>query len=87
LEYLAEYLPEVTVVPLEGTYLAWCDFRSLGLSPAERKTLIMEKANVYLDEGEMFGPEGEGFERFNIACPRSILAEALERLRTAVAAL
>ncbi len=79
-DYLAEYLPQVTVVPLEGTYLAWCDFRSVGLSPAKRKKLIMEKANVYLDEGEMFGPEGEGFERINLACPRSILAEALERI-------
>ncbi|HFE67031.1 MAG TPA: aminotransferase class I/II-fold pyridoxal phosphate-dependent enzyme, partial [Chloroflexi bacterium] len=78
--YLAEHLPQVRVIPLEGTYLAWCDFRALGLFPAERKRLIMEKANVYLDEGEMFGPEGEGFERFNLACPRSLLAEAVERI-------
>ncbi len=78
--YLAEHLPQVTVVPLEGTYLAWCDFRQLGLCPAERKERIMEKAQVYLDEGEMFGPEGEGFERINLACPHSILAEALERI-------
>jgi len=44
----------------------------------------MEQARVYLDEGELFGPEGEGFERFNIACPRSILEEALERIKAAV---
>jgi cystathionine beta-lyase len=49
-----------------------------------RKELIMGKAKVWLDEGEMFGPEGEGFERFNIACPRPLLAEALERICTAV---
>ena len=79
-DYLAAHLPQVRVVPLEGTYLAWCDFRALGLSPAGRKKRIMEKANVYLDEGELFGPEGEGFERINLACPRSILAEALERI-------
>ncbi len=78
--YLAEHLPQVTVIPLEGTYLAWCNFRQLGFSPAERKERIMEKAHVYLDEGEMFGPEGEGFERINLACPRPILAEALERI-------
>ncbi len=84
-DYLAEHLPQVTVIPPEGTYLVWCDFRRLGLSPADRKALMMQKARVYLDEGEMFGPEGTGFERFNIACPRSILVEALERIKTAVA--
>ncbi len=83
-DYLAEHLPQVDVVQAEGTYLVWVDFRSLGLSPEDRKVLIMDKAKVYLDEGEMFGIEGSGFERFNIACPRSILAEALERLSSIV---
>ena len=54
------------------------------MTPEDRKHMIMEEAKVYLDEGEMFGPEGEGFERFNLACARSVLAEALERLVTAV---
>ncbi len=83
-EFMAEHLPQVKVIPLEGTYLAWCDFSYLGLSSAARKALMMEEAKVYLDEGEMFGPEGEGFERFNLACPRSILVEALERIKMAV---
>jgi len=82
--YMAEHLPQVTIIPPEGTYLIWCDFNQLGLSSEARKTLMMEHARVYLDEGEMFGPEGEGFERFNLACPRSILAEALERIKIAV---
>jgi cystathionine beta-lyase len=47
----------------------------------------MEQARVYLDEGEMFGPEGEGFKRFNLACPLSILTEALERIKKAVESL
>jgi cystathionine beta-lyase len=85
--YIAEHLPQLKVIRPEGTYLVWVDGRALGLDPAARKQLMMEKAKLYLDEGEMFGPEGEGFERFNIACPRSILAEALERLKTAVASL
>ncbi len=85
--YMKEHLPQITIIPPEGTYLIWCDFRQLGLSTAERKTLIMQQAHVYLDEGELFGPEGEGFERFNLACPRSILAAALERIRTAVDAM
>ncbi len=86
-DYLAEHLPQLKVVPPEGTYLVWVDCRALGLDPQARKALMMGEAKVFLDEGEMFGPEGEGFERFNIACPRSILAEALDRIRTAVANL
>ncbi|MCB8923744.1 MAG: pyridoxal phosphate-dependent aminotransferase [Ardenticatenaceae bacterium] len=83
-DYLAEHLPQLKVVPTEGTYLVWVDCRALRLDPAARKELIMGKAKLYLDEGEMFGAEGEGFERFNIACPRHILAEALERLREVI---
>lgn len=82
--YLAKYLPQLKIIRPEGTYLVWVDGRDLGLDPAARKTLMMEQARVYLDEGELFGPEGEGFERFNIACPRSILVEALERIKAAV---
>ncbi len=78
--YFAEHMPQIKVFPLEGTFLVWVDFRALGLSSEARKTLMMEKAHVYLDEGELFGPEGEGFERFNIACPRHILLEALQRI-------
>jgi cystathionine beta-lyase len=85
--YLAEHLPQLTVVPPQGTYLVWVDFRELGLEPAERRDLLLNRARVLLDEGELFGPEGESFERFNIACPRSILVEALERIRTAVGSL
>jgi cysteine-S-conjugate beta-lyase len=86
-EYIAEHLPQLQVLPAEGTYLVWVDCRRLGLDPVARKALIFNQAKVFLDEGEMFGPEGEGFERFNIACPRHILAEALERIKTAVAHL
>ena len=85
--YIAEHLPQLKIVRPQGTYLVWIDFRALDLDPDARKKMMMEGAKVYLDEGEMFGPEGEGFERFNIACPRSILEEALDRIKTAVDAL
>jgi cystathionine beta-lyase len=85
--YLAQQLPQLRVVPAEGTYLVWIDFRELGLSPGDRRELLLNQARVLLDEGELFGPEGEGFERINIACPRSILVEALERIGAAVAGL
>ncbi len=83
-DYLAEHLPQLKLIPPEGTYLVWVDCRELGLDAAARKELFMGQAKLFLDEGELFGPEGAGFERFNIACPHSILAEALGRIRTAV---
>jgi cystathionine beta-lyase len=83
-EYVAKHIPQLTVVPLEGTYLVWLDCRRLGLNKSELQQLMLEEARVYLDEGFVFGPEGEGFERMNIACPRAVLAEALERIRQAV---
>jgi cystathionine beta-lyase len=85
--YLEEHLPQLALSPLEGTYLVWVNFNALGLEPETRKKWMMEQAKLCLDEGELFGPEGRGFERFNIACPRSLLEEALDRLTLAVAAL
>ncbi len=91
LEYLNtfvdENIPQIEVVQPEGTYLVWLDCRKLKLDGMELRRLMYEKARVYLDEGFIFGPEGEGFERINIACPRSILVEALDRIRNAVSDL
>ena len=67
-----------------GTYLLWLDFRALNLTEKEREELIVDRAGLWLDSGAMFGPDGEGFERINIACPRSVLERALEQLEAAV---
>jgi cystathionine beta-lyase len=83
-DYVAEHIPQLTVVHPEGTYLVWLDCRALRLDKWRLKQLMLEEARVYLDEGFIFGPEGEGFERINIACPRSLLVEALERISGAV---
>jgi cystathionine beta-lyase len=82
--FISEHISQIDVVRPEGTYLVWLDCRRLGLGKLELKKLMLEEARVYLDEGFLFGPQGEGFERINIACPRSILVEALERIREAV---
>jgi cystathionine beta-lyase len=79
-EYVMREIPEITVIRPEGTYLVWLDCRQLGLDKWQLKRLMLQEARVYLDEGFIFGPEGEGFERINIACPRSLLAEALQRI-------
>lgn len=86
-DYLAEHLPQLKVIPTEGTYLVWVDFNALGMEPEARKQWMMEEVRLFLDEGEMFGEEGQGFERFNIACPRSTLKQALDRLKECVDAL
>lgn len=79
--YLQEKLPHIKPAPLQATYLVWLDCRDLGLDDETLKKAILEDAKVYLDEGTIFGPEGSGFMRINIACPRTMLAEALERVK------
>ena len=82
--FLEEQIPQVKAVEPEGTYLLWVDFRSLGLSRRELEDLIVKKAGLWLDSGDIFGAAGRGFERINVACPRSVLTEALERLARVV---
>lgn len=88
LEYLTTYfekqIPKIRVIKPEGTYLVWLDCRQLGLDGNELKAFMNHKARVGLDHGFVFGPSGEGFERINIACPRSLLEQALDRIRQAV---
>ncbi len=83
-EYLEKYLPMLHIIQPEGTYLIWVDFRELGLTEQQLEDLIVNRANLWLDSGAIFGPAGEGFERFNIACPRKTLQQALDQLRTAL---
>lgn len=82
--FLEQRLPEVHLAPLEGTYLAWLDMRGLGMSDEEITDRLRNRAAVRLDEGRKFGAGGNGFQRINLACPRSILREALERMAGAL---
>ncbi|MBY8986255.1 MAG: pyridoxal phosphate-dependent aminotransferase [Candidatus Lokiarchaeota archaeon] len=82
--FVKEKLPQIKVIEPEGTYLIWLDFRELGLKPKELEKFMRGKAKVALDEGYIFGQGGEGFERINIACPKSILEEALNRIAEAI---
>lgn len=79
--YCNEYLPGFTVTPLEGTYLAWMDCRRLGIPSAELEERLIAEAKLWLNAGTMYGAEGEGFMRWNIACPRKVMLEGLERFR------
>jgi cystathionine beta-lyase len=86
-DFLAEKIPVLKVYPLEGTYLAWVDCTSLGMDDASLKEFMLKKAKLWFDEGTMFGSGGSMFMRINLACPRSTLKIALERLEKAVKAL
>ncbi|UWD50091.1 pyridoxal phosphate-dependent aminotransferase [Clostridioides difficile] len=81
-KYLKENLPKVKLVYPEGTYLVWLDFTAYGLNEVELEDLMFKKANVLFDEGYIFGKEGIGFERINVACPQSLLKECMDRLKT-----
>ncbi|KAB1439402.1 MalY/PatB family protein [Candidatus Galacturonibacter soehngenii] len=82
-EFLTHELPEVKLIEPEGTYLIWLDFRGLLLPDEVIENLIVHKAKLWLDHGTMFGEEGKGFQRINIACPRSVLEEAMNRIKFA----
>lgn len=82
--FLQKRLPQIRLIEPEGTYLIWLDCRGLSLSEEEREDLIVQKAGLWLDSGEMFGREGTGFERINIACPRQTLETAMYRLLAAL---
>ncbi len=83
-DYCDSQLPRVGVSLLEGTYLAWLDFRRYGFSPEELRDRIIQKVGLALNDGPMFGPGGEGFQRMNLACPRAVLRQALDRLKAAL---
>jgi len=80
-EYLKSELPDIKLIEPEGTYLVWLDFRELGLTEEELEDLIVNKSGLWFDAGIMFGESGAGFERINIATQRSIIKEALDRIK------
>ena len=79
--YFDEYLPEFSVVSLEGTYLVWVDCSVLKQSSEAIMKTLLDKEKLWINEGSLYGEAGEGFIRINIACPRQQLIEGLKRLR------
>lgn len=83
-QFLREKLPDIALIEPEGTYLVWLDLRKLGLTEQQQRQLIVQDAKLWLDTGTLFGQGGEGFERINIACPRTTIQQAMQRLEHAV---
>ncbi|GGH85096.1 cystathionine beta-lyase [Pullulanibacillus pueri] len=82
--FLKTRIPEIKMRVPEATYLGWLDFRALNLSGQALRDFVIKEARLGLNDGDSFGVEGQGFQRINFACPRSILEEAMERLEAAV---
>ena len=83
-EYLKKNIPQIKVYRPQASFLVWLDCRELKFAQPELVQLFEDKAGLALNDGTMFGKEGEGFMRLNIGCPRSILNQALESLKKAI---
>ena len=84
MSYLKENIPQIKMIYPEATYLVWVDCSGLALTDEELEDLVVKKANLWLDSGCIFGNVGRGFQRFNVACPRKILKQALEQFKETV---
>lgn len=83
-KYIRKNIPDIKVVEPQASFLVWLDCRGLGLSHKALINLFQTKAHLYLNDGAMFGRQGEGFLRLNVGCPRSILEKAMNQLSTAL---
>lgn len=86
-EFLNENLPQIKLIEPEGTYLAWLDCSGLGLPAEELNDLIINKAKLWLDAGDIFGKASEQYQRIVMACPRATLEKAMNQLKAAVDSL
>ena len=86
-KFLIENVPQIKMFRPQASFLLWLDCRDLNLSQAQLVNLFVDKARLALNDGTMFGKEGEGFMRLNIGSPRKVIVEALQRLADAVKSL
>lgn len=84
-DFCRDALPALPLTRLEGTYLVWMDCRALPFTSDELERRLLTEARLWLNAGTMYGGAGEGFMRWNIACPRAVLAEGLNRFADFVA--
>lgn len=83
-DYIEQNIPQLRLQQAEGLYLVWIDCKGLGLEEDALRSLFINDAKVYPEQGSTYGVEGEGFVRLNIACPRQVIEEVLKRIEKAV---
>lgn len=83
-DFFKQNLPQFKVLPLEATYLVWVDCSALNQSSVKIAETLLEKEKLWINAGTMYGSNGEGFIRLNIACPRQLLIEGLNRIKSAL---
>lgn len=83
-DYFKNNFPEITAPLIEGTYLQWVNFKKLGMTPQELETFMHMEAEFFTDEGHIFGEEGNGYERINLAAPTAVIVDSLNRLGAAL---
>jgi cystathionine beta-lyase len=86
IDYVERHLPGISTTRPEGLYLAWLDCRQTAIQGSPSR-FFLEQARVALTDGEDFGTGGKGFVRINFACPRSVLVDALDRMKTALVSI
>ena len=84
IDFAARRIPGLKVIRPQASFLLWLDFRGLHLCHREVMDMLLDKAHLALNDGTMFGAQGDGFARLNAGTPRAVLAHALESLETAV---
>jgi cystathionine beta-lyase len=82
--YLKTELPVIKMIKPEGTYMVWLDFRELNIPQKELKHFLVHQAGIGMSDGILFGSEGEGFQRMNLACPRSLIIQGMTQLKKAL---
>ena len=83
-EYCRVNIPKIKPNKAEGTYFVWIDCKGLGMSDEKLKNFMINEVKIAFDFGFWFGTDGEGFIRMNVACPRTTIEEALNRMKTAI---
>ncbi|HRB21226.1 MAG TPA: aminotransferase, partial [Nitrosomonas sp.] len=78
--FLHDHFPEIKVTPIEGTYLMWLDFRAWNMSDAQLKHFFVHQAGIGMSPGILFGAEGSGFMRLNIAAPKRIILDIVNKI-------
>ena len=86
-EFCEKHLPDFPIVKLEGTYLVWMNCERLHIPSGTLEKRLIEEAKLWINPGTLYGAEGEGFMRWNIACPRAVMIKGLKRFRNFVQAI